>query len=47
MKTKKITYYARYAGIGLLSFSAVAHADISGKVFHGFNAHGAFGVKVA
>ncbi|WP_308873917.1 SdrD B-like domain-containing protein [Thiothrix subterranea] len=42
MKTKKIPYYARYAGVGLLLSTAVVQADISGKVFHDFNANGTF-----
>lgn len=42
MKTRKIPYYARYAGVGLLLSAAVVQADISGKVFRDFNANGTF-----
>jgi hypothetical protein len=42
MKSNKIPYYARYAGVGLLLSAAVVQADISGKVFHDFNGNGTF-----
>ena len=42
MLTKNIPYYARYAGVGLLLSAAAVQADISGKVFHDFNANGTF-----